>query len=164
MPHVASGELYRAAIVEGGELGRQVAPLLAAGHLVPDDITIPLIRDELEKSEGFVLDGYPRNIVQADALDEMLEEIGRPLDLILLLELDDEVARNRLLKRAEVEGRPDDTPEAIERRLRTYHEQTEPLVEHYRPSGNLVKVHAERTIDEVWKEIQEALEALEARA
>jgi adenylate kinase len=164
VPHVASGELYRAAIAAGTELGKQVEPLLAAGKLVPDEITIPLIRDELEKGEGFVLDGYPRNIAQAEALDEMLEEIGRPLDLVLLLELDDSVARERLLRRAEVEGRPDDTPEVIDRRLDTYHEHTEPVVEHYRPSGNLVKVHAERGIDEVWKEIQEALEALEARA
>jgi adenylate kinase len=164
VPHIASGELYRAAIAEGGELGKRVEPLLAAGELVPDDITIPLIREELEKGEGFVLDGYPRNIAQAEALDEMLEEIGRPLDLILLLELDDDVARQRLLKRAEVEGRADDAPEVIDRRLRTYHEQTKPVVEHYRPSGNLVQVHAERGIDEVWKEIQDALEALEARA
>ena len=163
MPHVASGELYRAAIAKGAELGKLVEPLLAAGKLVPDEITIPLIRDELEKHEGFVLDGYPRTIAQAEALDEMLEEIGRPLDLVLLLELDDDVARGRLLKRADVEGRADDTPEVIDRRLATYHEHTEPVVEHYRPSGNLVKVHAERAIDEVWKEIQEALEALETR-
>jgi adenylate kinase len=164
VPHVASGELYRSAIAEGGELGQRVAPILAAGELVPDDITIRLIRNELEKGEGFVLDGYPRNLAQADALDDMLEEIGHTLDLILLLQLDDSVARERLLKRAELEGRPDDTPEVIDRRLGTYHQHTEPLVEHYRPSGKLVQVHAQRSIDEVWKEIQEAIEALEARA
>jgi len=141
-----------------------VAPILAQGQLVPDEITIPLIRDELERSEGFVLDGYPRNPAQADALDDMLEDIGRPLDLILLLELDDSIAKDRLLRRAEVEGRPDDTSEVIDRRLATYHQQTEPLVEHYRATGNLVKVHADRSIEEVWTEIQETLEALEARA
>jgi adenylate kinase len=94
----------------------------------------------------------------------MLEEIERPLSIVLLLELDDEVARERMRKRAETEGRADDTPEAIERRLATYHEQTEPVVEHYLGTGKLVKVHAERTIEEVWAEIQDVLEAVEARA
>jgi adenylate kinase len=111
-----------------------------------------------------VLDGYPRNLAQAEALDSMLDEIGRPLDIIVLLELDDEIARARMLKRAELEGRADDTPEAIDRRLATYHTQTEPIVDHYRATGKLVKVHAERTIDEVWAEIQEALEQVQARA
>jgi adenylate kinase len=83
---------------------------------------------------------------------------------VLLLELDDDVARERMLKRAEVEGRADDTPEVIERRLATYHEQTEPVVEHYLGTGKLVKVHAERTIEEVWAEIQDALEMVSSRA
>jgi adenylate kinase len=138
--------------------------LLDGGHLVPDEITIPLVRREIEAASGFVLDGYPRNIAQAEALDEMLEEIDRPLDLILLLELDDDVARGRLTKRAELEGRADDTPEAIDRRLATYHTETEPLVDHYLPTGKLVKVHAHRSIGEVWNEIQQALEQVEARA
>ena len=164
MPHLATGDLYRAERDAGTELGLQVGPLLDGGHLVPDHITIPLVRREVEAAGGFVLDGYPRNLAQAEALDEMLEEIDRPLDLILLLELDDDVARARLTKRAELEGRADDTPEAIDRRLTTYHEQTEPLVDHYRPTGKLVKVHADRTIQEVWSEIQQALEQVQARA
>ena len=132
---------------------------------MPDAITIPLIRAELERADdGFILDGYPRNLTQAEALDEMLAEIERPLSIVLLLELDDAVARQRLLTRAELEGRVDDTPEVIERRLATYHEQTEPVVEHYLGTGKLVKLHAERTIPEVWGEIQEALAAVEARA
>jgi adenylate kinase len=132
---------------------------------VPDDITIELVRIELVNAEnGFVLDGFPRTVPQAEALDDMLEEIERPLDIILLLELDDEVARERLLKRAKLEGRADDTPEGIERRLSIYHEQTEPVVDHYLASGKLVKVHADRTIDEVWDEISDALEQAEARA
>jgi adenylate kinase len=165
VPHIATGDLYRAEIAAASELGRQVDPLLAQGKLVPDEITIPLVRREVEKADrGFVLDGYPRNLVQAEALDEMLEEIDRPLDIILLLELDDETARARLTKRAQLEGRADDTPEVIDERLRTYHEHTEPVVEHYLTTGNLVKVHAERSIDEVWKEIADALVQLEARA
>jgi adenylate kinase len=142
-----------------------VKPLLDGGHLVPDELTIALIREQLDAAEtGFILDGYPRNLAQAEALDEMLDEIERPLDLILLLELSDEDARGRLMKRAELEGRTDDTPEVIDRRLATYHEQTEPLVDHYLPTGKVVKVHADRTIGEVWAEIQQALEQVEARA
>jgi adenylate kinase len=132
---------------------------------VPDDVTIPLIREVLEKTdEGFVLDGYPRTLPQAEALDELLEEIDRPLSIVLLLQLDDSVSRERLTKRAALEGRADDTPDAIDRRLASYHEKTEPVVEHYRTRGNLVQVHAERPIEEVWREISEALEQVQARA
>ena len=165
IPHISTGDLYRAAIAAGTELGMEVAPLLAEGKLVPDEITIPLIRDKvLEAETGFVLDGFPRNLAQAEALDELLEEIGRPLAVVLLLELSDDTARGRLTRRAELEGREDDQPEAIERRLRDYHEKTEPVVEHYRATGKLVGVHAERSIEEVWAEIADALEQLQARA
>jgi adenylate kinase len=165
VPHIATGDLYRAAIAAGTPLGMSVAPLLAEGKLVPDEITIPLIRDEVAKAErGFVLDGYPRNLVQAEALDDLLDEIDRPLAIVLLLELPDDVARERLLKRAEIEGRADDTPAVIDQRLETYHERTEPVVEHYRATGKLVKMHAERPIDEVWAEVADALEQVQARA
>jgi adenylate kinase len=143
----------------------KVAPLLAEGKLVPDEITIPLIRDELLRAEtGFVLDGYPRNIAQAEALDDLLEEIDQPLSIILLLQLDDETARGRLSKRAQLEGRSDDTDEVIDERLATYHEKTEPVVEHYRTRGNLVQIHAERPIEAVWSEIARVLEQVQARA
>jgi adenylate kinase len=166
IPHIATGDLYRAEIAAGTELGRKVAPLLAAGTLVPDEITIPLVRRMIETdgASGFVLDGYPRNLTQAEALDEMLDEIGRPLSIVLLLELDDAIAYGRLLKRAELEGRADDTPEVIGRRLATYHADTEPVVEHYLGTGKLVKLHAERSIDEVWSEIVAAFDQVEARA
>jgi adenylate kinase len=143
-----------------------VAPLLAAGALVPDEITIPLVRRVIENegANGFILDGYPRTLLQAQALDEMLDEIGRPLSIVLLLELDDAIAVERLLKRAQIEGRPDDTPETINRRLATYHAETEPVVERYLATGKLVKLHAERTVDEVWSEIVQAFEQVEARA
>ena len=164
IPHHATGDLYRSAIAAGNELGKLVEPILASGQLVPDEITIPIVKDEIVKAEdGFVLDGYPRNLAQAEALDTMLDEIERPLDVVLLLELEDAVSRERLLERARLEGRPDDTPEVIDRRLATYHAQTEPIVEHYLPTGKVVKVHAERTIDEVWVEIQAALDQVERR-
>jgi adenylate kinase len=132
---------------------------------VPDDITIELVREVLVNADGgFVLDGFPRTVPQSEALDEMLEEIDRPLSIILLLQNDDAISRERLAKRAKEEGRADDTPDAIDRRLADYHEKTEPVVEHYRASGNLVQVHAERSIDEVWAEISRVLEQVEARA
>ncbi len=93
----------------------------------------------------------------------MLGEIERPLSIVLLLELADDVCRERMLLRAETEGRADDTPEVIERRLATYHEETEPVVEHYLGTGNLVKLHAERSIPEVFAEIEQALDQVEAR-
>jgi adenylate kinase len=162
IPHVATGDLYRAHIANQTELGKLVEPYLRGGQLVPDEVTIPIVRSEIiERGEnGFVLDGYPRNLAQAEALDGMLDEIERPLSIILLLELDDAVARERMLERA----RHDDTPEVIERRLATYHADTEPIVDHYLATGKLVKVHAERTIDEVWAEISDALEQVQARA
>jgi adenylate kinase len=165
LPHISTGDMFREAIAAGSPLGRQVEPILARGALVPDEITIALIRERLgepEAARGFILDGYPRNETQAAALDEMLGAIGRRLDAILFFDLPDEIATERALGRAAAEGRPDDTPEVIARRLATYHAETEPIVEHYRLTGNLVPLHAERTVPEVYAEIQSALEELEA--
>ena len=168
VPHIATGDMFRAAIAANSELGREVQPILAAGRLVPDEITIALIRERLaqpDAADGFILDGFPRNLAQADALDAMLAEIERPLSIVLLLELDDAVCRERMRKRAELEGRDDDArPEVIERRLEIYHRDTEPVIEHYLGTGKLVKVHAERTIPEVFVEIEQALDAVAARA
>ena len=160
VPHVASGDIFRGAIAEGTELGQRVAPILDRGDLVPDDLTVALIRERLTRLDGFVLDGFPRTLPQADALDEMLADIGKPLDAILLFQIGDGVATERLLGRAHEEGRSDDTPEVIARRLQIYHAQTEPVVEHYRVTGKLVPLHAERTVNEVWTEVQAALEHL----
>ena len=145
------------------ELGRRVKEIMDAGDLVPDDVTVAMIRDRLAEPDaetGFVLDGFPRNIAQAEALDEMLGGIGRGLDAILFFDVPDAVGFARALKRAAEEGRTDDTPEAIQRRLDIYHAETEPIVEHYRATGKLVPLHAERSIDEVWTEIDNALGVL----
>jgi adenylate kinase len=160
LTHVSTGEMFREAIAAQTDLGKQVEPLLAAGRLVPDDVTIELIRKRLgedDAAEGFVLDGFPRNLAQTEALDEMLSEIGRGLDAILFFDLPDEVGYERLLRRAADENRNDDTPETIRRRLAIYHAETEPVVEHYRVTGKLVPLHAERPIHDVWREIQDAL-------
>jgi adenylate kinase len=161
IPHIATGDMLRAAIEQDTELGRRVKPILESGQLVPDDLMIDLIRERLSDPDaeaGFILDGFPRTPPQADALDEMLDEIGRALTIVFEFQLPDEIAKERLQLRAELEGRADDTPEAIDRRLALYHEQTEPLVEHYRLQGNLVGIHGNRSVNEVFAEIQQALE------
>ena len=166
IPHISTGEIFRGAIAAGTDLGHRVEPILAAGELVPDDLTIALIRERLSEPDarrGFVLDGFPRNLAQAAALDEMLDEIGRDLDAVLHFELPDEVALERLLGRARDESRTDDTPEVIQRRLAIYHEQTEPLVEYYRARDRLVPLHAERNVDDVYAELQDALVHVEGR-
>ena len=167
IPHISTGDMFRAAITAGGELGRRVEPILAVGELVPDELTVELIRERLGRPDarrGFVLDGFPRNLAQAQALDRMLGEIGRDLDAVLYFDLPDAVAIERLLGRARAEGRTDDTPEVIRRRLAIYHEQTEPLAEYYRARDRLVPVHAAGTVDEVYAELQDALEQVEGRA
>ena len=166
LPHIATGDILRSAISAGTELGRRAEPLLNAGRLVPDEIMIGLIRDRLaheDTERGFVLDGFPRTAVQAEALDEMLSEIDRPLGAVFEFQLPEEMAVQRLLLRAEEEGRADDTPQAIRTRLGLYKEQTAPLVEHYRARGILVPLHADRPVDEVFEEIQQALEQVAVR-
>jgi adenylate kinase len=166
IPHIATGDMLREAIADGTPLGRRVKPIYDAGELVPDDLMIDLIRERLgedDAREGFVLDGFPRTMVQAEALDPMLKEIGRDLDVVFELQIPDEICIQRLLRRAAEEGRVDDTPDAIATRLRRYHEETEPLVEHYRATGNLVGIHADRPINEVFAEIQRTLEQVAVR-
>lgn len=166
VPHIATGDMLRATIEADTPLGRTLKPILDSGHLVSDDLMIQLIRNRLEEpdaAEGFVLDGFPRTWAQARALDAMLREIGRDLDVVFELQTSDGVSTERLLKRAREESRADDTPEVIAERLATYHRETEPLVEHYRSSGNLVGIHAARSINEVFSEIQDALEQVAVR-
>jgi adenylate kinase len=166
IPHVATGDILRAAIAAGSELGRKVQPIYDAGQLVPDDLMIDLIRERLgeeDAREGFVLDGFPRTMRQAEALGEMLREIDKELDVVFELQLPDAVGRERMLRRAAEEGRADDTPEAIDERLRIYHERTAPLVEYYRTRGHLVGIHADRPIPEVFAEIQRTLEQVAVR-
>ena len=164
--HVATGDMFRAQAAQGTAFGLEAKRYMDAGELVPDEIVIGVIEECTAPGgplgTGFVLDGFPRNLAQADALDAMLGSIGRALDAILFFDLPDDVAVERLLGRAAAENRPDDTPEVIARRLEIYHAETEPIVEHYRATGRLVPLHAGRTVDEVWREIEAALGSLEA--
>jgi adenylate kinase len=165
LAHIATGDMFRDAIARRTELGVQVEPILASGELVPDELTIGLIRERLgeeDTGEGFVLDGFPRNTAQAEALDALLDELGRPLTVVLELQVPDQICIERLFDRARAEGRADDAPEVIARRLEIYHQETAPLVQHYLPTGKVVGIHGDRTVNEVWSEIQEALERIAA--
>ncbi len=165
VPHVSTGDMFRAAIANRSDLGLQVEPILASGELVPDELTIAMIQDRItmpDAAAGFVLDGFPRNLAQADALDAMLNAIGRPLGIVLFFDLDDTTALSRMRGRATEEGRSDDTLEAMARRLVIYHEQTEPLVHRYRSAGTLVPLDATRSADEVFEAICAALNSVRA--
>jgi adenylate kinase len=165
IPHIASGEILRGQMDAGTELGRRVKDVYDRGDLVSDDLMIELIRNRLEQPDtesGFVLDGFPRTTVQAEELDSMFTDIGRNFSVIFALQIPDEVAFDRLRRRAELEGRADDTDEGIQRRLDNYHRETEPLIEYYRTRGNLVPIHGNRSENEVFAEIQRALEQVPA--
>jgi len=159
--HISTGDLLRAAVKAGSELGKQAKGYMDAGGLVPDALVIDLLREALAQpaaTKGFILDGFPRTMPQAEALDTMLSEIERPLSVVFELQVPDQVAIERLTRRAGEEGRPDDTPEAIAKRIDLYHRETEPLVSHYRLAGNLVGIHGDRPENEVFAEIQQALD------
>jgi adenylate kinase len=161
LAHIATGDMLRAAMEADTPLGRRVRPIYDAGELVPDDLMIDLIRERLlapDTESGFILDGFPRTMPQADALNSMLSEIDRPLSVVFELQVPDEIAIERLHKRAVEEGRPDDTPEAIAKRIELYHRETKPLVSHYRLAGNLVGIHGSQPANDVFAEIQEALD------
>ena len=163
IPHIATGDILRAAMAAGTELGRRVKPIYDSGQLVPDDLMIGLIRERLAEDDtenGFILDGFPRTLAQAEALDAMLREIGKELTVVFVLQLPEPVAIERLTKRAQLEGRVDDTPEAIAQAPRAL----PPRDRAARSSGtasrsNVVTVaRATAASNEVFAEIQEALE------
>jgi len=144
------------------ELGRELKVVIDHGELVSDDLMIRLIRDRLSRGDtlgGFVLDGFPRTMPQAEALGELLRELGRDLDVVFEFHVPDrEVVLQRMLARAAAEGRSDDTPDVISTRLELYDQQTAPLIDYYRShQANVVVVHADRTVEEVFREIEDAL-------
>ena len=165
IPHIATGDMYRAAVTEGTQLGHLVKTYMDAGELVPDEVTIDVVRDRLanpDTRDGFVLDGFPRTLPQAEALDDILAADDRNVSLVLHFQLPEELAEQRLLGRALASGREDDTPEVIHHRMETMRVRDE-LLAYYRAMGNLVGIHADRSIDEVFGEVQDVLEAVAAR-
>ncbi len=159
LAHLSTGDMLRAARAAGTELGRKADQYMSAGQLVPDDLIIALIRQRLEQPDcrgGYLLDGFPRTIAQAEALDLMLAEKGTPLDGVLELQVDDEAIKRRLAGR----GRADDKPEVIAQRLVAYHQQTAPLLDYYGRAGLLRSIDGMGTIDEVFARVRSVLDPL----
>ena len=169
VPHIATGDMIREQMELQTALGREVKDVYDRGDLVSDELMIRLIRDRLDRGDtlpGFVLDGFPRTMGQAEALDDLLGDLGRSVDIVFDLQVPDrQQLLERLLKRADEQHRSDDTPDAIQRRWALYERETAPLVEYYRSTrGNVVGIHADRSIDEVFHEVREALDQLQTRA
>jgi adenylate kinase len=169
IPHIATGDMIREMKERPTELGAELREVYDRGDLVGDDLMIRLIRDRLDRGDtlpGFVLDGFPRTLVQAEALDDLMGELARPIDVVFDLQVPDrQQLFDRFMKRAQEENRSDDTPEAMQRRLELYDRETAPLVEYYRSTrGNVVGIHADRSIEDVFSEVQRSLSAVEARA
>ncbi len=156
IPHVSTGEVLREARAADTELGRKASEYMDAGTLLPDSIILGIVGEKLDMPEmknGFLFDGFPRTIPQAQGLDDMLESKNGSVDVVISIEIADKIVLERLLKRAEIEGRPDDNRETIKSRLNVYYEQTEPLKQYYRDRGILKSVDGSGTVDEVFESI-----------
>lgn len=180
LAHLSTGDLLRAQVRAGTELGKRASGYMQAGQLVPDELILEIVKGELAKSPGFILDGFPRNLEQARKVDELLKKLGRPLNRVVLLTVDDEVLVERLALRrfcpkcqrtyhlkmnapqvegrcdgdgTELQQRADDKAEVIRKRLQVYHEQTAPIVNFYRPRGIVEQIDGSGSIDAVFAEL-----------
>lgn len=161
VPHISTGVLLRAAVDEGTELGKRARRFMDAGELVPDELMLGLIEERLGESDvgpGFILDGYPRNLSQAAALDSLLERLEQPVERALLITVDENEIVQRLAQRAGEEGRSDDTEDVVRNRLRVYSEQTAPVTRHYKDQGLLSEVNGMGDIEVVEQRLLAALE------
>ena len=161
VPAISTGDIFRANVSHGTALGRKAKEYMDAGEYVPDEVTNLMVRnriDERDAEPGFLLDGYPRTLAQVEELDGMIKFTGHELDGVVVLTVDNEELVQRLLQRAETEGRADDTEEVIRRRQEVYAEQTEPLIEVYRARNLLIEVNGMGEVDEVTQRIFDALD------
>jgi adenylate kinase len=161
LPHISTGVLLRAAVKAGTELGLKAKTVMDRGELVSDDIMLSLIGERLSQPDaggGFILDGYPRNIVQAGALDDLLNRLDRPVDEALQIDVDVEMMVSRIVSRAAEEGRSDDTEQVARNRMRVYSAQTAPVVDFYAHKGVLSRVLGEGSIEEVFQRIKAVLQ------
>lgn len=165
VPAISTGDIFRANIKNNTELGQQVKAITAAGNLVPDDVTNAIVEDRLAQADaqaGFLLDGYPRTAAQVHALDAMLAKKDNSIDKVLMLTVDNEEIVTRLLKRAEIEGRADDTEDVVRERLNVYARETQPLAEVFATRHLLVEVDGMGEVDDVTARIFAALDPIHA--
>jgi adenylate kinase len=160
VPHISTGDLLRAEVAAGSPLGVQAKEVMARGDFVSDEILLGMLEARLARPDtanGFILDGYPRNLAQAAALGELLHKIGQPMDYGVQLEVPTELLVERIAGRAAAEGRSDDTPEVVRKRLQKYDNDTAPVIDYYRQHGQLTVVNGVGTLDEVLSRLIEAL-------
>jgi adenylate kinase len=160
VPHISTGDLLRAEVAAGSRLGLEAKEIMARGELVSDAILLGMLEERFSKPDtarGFILDGYPRNLAQADALNDLLARIGQPFDYAVQLEVPTELLVERIAGRAKAEGRADDTPESVRTRLKVYNDVTAPVIDYYRQHGQLTVVDGVGTLDEVFNRIVEAI-------
>jgi len=160
LPHISTGALLRNAARRGTELGLLAKSIIDKGELVPDDIMSDMIEERLGREDvanGFILDGYPRNVAQAESLDIMLERLNQPADEAIHIDIDEEQIIKRIAQRAKEEGRADDTEETVRNRMRVYAEQTAPVADYYAERGLLTRVLGDGTKDEIFQRILSVL-------
>jgi adenylate kinase len=163
IPAISTGDIFRANVSRGTALGLKAQEFMDAGEYVPDEVTNLMVRhriDEVDAAPGFLLDGYPRTLAQVEELDGMIRFTGHSLDAVVVLTVDPNEIVQRLLQRAQVEGRPDDTEDVIRRRQELYTEQTEPLIGVYRERGLLIEVDGMGEVADVTARIFDALDAI----
>lgn len=161
VPHISTGDLLRAEVAAGSKLGMEAKEIMARGQLVSDEILLGMLENRFSQEDtrgGFILDGYPRNLAQADALTSLLERIGQPMDAAVQLDVPSELLVERIAGRAQAEGRADDTPESVRTRLKVYSDQTAPVVDFFRQRGKLSVVDGVGSLDEVFARIVTALQ------
>lgn len=164
IPAISTGDIFRENVSKGTPLGVEAKKFMDAGEYVPDEVTNLMVRnriDEPDAERGFLLDGYPRTLAQVEELDGMIKFTGHRLDAVLVLTVDQDEIVQRLLNRAQVEGRADDTEEVIRRRQEVYAEQTEPLIGVYRDRGILLEIDGMGEVDDVTSRIFEALDVVQ---
>ncbi|MDE2406505.1 MAG: adenylate kinase [Xanthomonadaceae bacterium] len=162
VPHISTGDLLRAEVAAGTPLGLQAKEVMARGDLVSDEILLGMLRSRFSQDDtraGFILDGYPRNLAQAAALDGLLASLGQKFDAAVQLAVDNEQIIARLAGRAKAEGRADDTPESVRHRLNVYDEKTAPVIDYYRQHGQLTVVDGVGSLDDVFARIVEAIQS-----
>lgn len=161
MKHLSTGDLLRAAIAEGSPMGLEAKKYIDQGQLVPDDVILREVQHTMSKNsdvKGFVFDGFPRTIAQAEALDRMLDELHAPIEMVFFLEVGEEELYKRIMHRAEISGRTDDNEETIRKRIEVYKNQTYPLIEYYDAQGKVIRIDGMHSIDVVFAAIRENIE------
>ncbi len=160
IPQISTGDLLRSNVAGGTELGKIAKPIMDSGALVPDDLVIRMLKERVEEPDaagGALFDGFPRTVPQAEALDRLLEEEGRAVGVVLFIDVSDPVIVERIVRRAALEGRTDDTPETVSSRLKVFREKTEPLAELYRRRNLFHRVDGDRPVEAVAADVLAAV-------